>query len=97
MSKPWRFHKCNSGSVVLTSNMPNGNVTLVTCVTGRVILVTRVNYWHVVLRQERGYFNDNIVGIEVAEQDEEITSDLTVTGLEDMWENFLPQQHPWCQ
>ena len=37
-------------TVVLTGNISNGRVTLVTCVTGRVTLVTRANYWHVVLR-----------------------------------------------
>ena len=37
-------------TVMLTGNMPSGNVTLVTPVPGRVTLVTRANYWHVVLR-----------------------------------------------
>ena len=42
MSRPWRFHERQSGSVVLTGNIPNGRVTLVTHVNGRVTLVTRV-------------------------------------------------------
>ena len=50
MSKPWRFHWRQAGPVVLTGNIPNRRVTLLTRVTGRVTLVTRVNYWHMVLR-----------------------------------------------
>ena len=42
MSRLWRFHERKSGSVVLTGNIPNGRVTLVTRVNGRVTLVTRV-------------------------------------------------------
>ena len=42
MPRPWRFHECQSGLVILTSNMPNGRVTLVTCVNERGSLVTCV-------------------------------------------------------
>ena len=49
MSRPWRFHKIQAGLVVITGNMPNGHVTLVNRVTGRVTLVARVNHWHMVL------------------------------------------------
>ena len=49
MPRPWRFLKRQSGSVMLTGNMPNGHVTLVNRVTGRVTLVARVNHWHMVL------------------------------------------------
>ena len=34
MPRPWRFHERQSGLVVLTGNMPNGRVTLVTRVNG---------------------------------------------------------------
>ena len=44
MSRPWRFNDLQSGSVVITGNIPNGHVTLVTRVTGRVMLVICVNY-----------------------------------------------------
>ena len=42
MPRPWRFHERQSGSVMLTGNIPNGRVTPVTRVNGRVTLVTRV-------------------------------------------------------
>ena len=42
MSRSCRFHGRQSGSVVLTGNMPNGRVTIVTRFNGRVTLVTRV-------------------------------------------------------
>ena len=42
MPRPLRFHERQSGSVVLTGNMPYGSVTLVTRVDGCVTLVTRV-------------------------------------------------------
>ena len=50
MPRPWRFHKRQSSLVMLTDNVPNGRVTLVTRVNGRVTLVTRVTQWHVELR-----------------------------------------------
>ena len=57
MSRLRRFHYRQDCSVVitvvLTGNMPNGCVMLVTCVTGSVTLVTRANYWHVVLWQQQ--------------------------------------------
>ena len=42
MPRPWRFHERQYGSVMLTVNIPNGRVTLVTRVNGRVTSVTRV-------------------------------------------------------
>ena len=42
MPRTWRFHKRQSGSVMLTDNIPNGHVTLVTQVNGRVTLATHV-------------------------------------------------------
>ena len=42
MPRPWRFHERQSGLVMLTGNMPNWHVTLVTCVNGCVTLVTCV-------------------------------------------------------
>ena len=54
MSRERRFHWRQADSVVLTvmltGNMPSGNVTLVTLVIGCVTLVTHSNYWHMVLR-----------------------------------------------
>ena len=40
MRRTWRFHERQSGSVVLTGNIPNGRVMLVTRVNGHVTLVT---------------------------------------------------------
>ena len=34
MPRPWRFHEHHSGSVMLSGNLPNGRVTLVTRVNG---------------------------------------------------------------
>ena len=33
MTRPWRFNERQSGSAMLTGNVPNGSVTLVTCDT----------------------------------------------------------------
>ena len=42
MPRLWRFHERQSGLVMLTGNMPNGRVMLLTRVNGSVTLVTRV-------------------------------------------------------
>ena len=42
MARPWSFHERQSASVMLTGNIPNGSVTLVTRVNGHVTLATRV-------------------------------------------------------
>ena len=42
MPRPWRFNERQSGSVMLTDNIPNGRVTQVPFVNGHVTLVTRV-------------------------------------------------------
>ena len=53
MSRARHFHYRQAGlveqMVMLAGNIPNGHVTLVTRVTSRVTLVTRANYWYVVL------------------------------------------------
>ena len=50
MPRPWRFHNRQYGSVMLTGNIPNGRVTLITCVNGSGTLVTGVTHWHVELQ-----------------------------------------------
>ena len=42
MPRPWRSHERQSGSVMLTGNMPKVRITLLNRVNGRVTLVTRV-------------------------------------------------------
>ena len=42
MPIPWPLQKCKYGLVMLTGNMPNGRVTLVTRVNERVMIVTPV-------------------------------------------------------